>query len=88
MEALRPTATLDNAMPGDYLSIPCIEHEKLEFAVLRRRRLRLVYRDTDGALREQTVLPTDVATRDGAEWLFFQDGDGIEHVVRLDMIVF
>jgi Rho-binding antiterminator len=70
----------------EYLPVACAFHESLEFAVLRRTRLRLVYHDSDG-VREALVMPTDVATRDGAEWLSYRSDAGADGVVRLDRIV-
>lgn len=67
----------------DYVPIACVTHERLEFAVLKRRRLRLYCMDDLGEL---AGLPLDVYTRDGAEWLRLRDQDGCEHVVRLDRI--
>ncbi len=70
----------------DYLPIPCIEHERLEFAVLRRQKLALKLRDETGAAITLIVLPTDVATRDQAEWLTYREASGQVGVVRLDRI--
>jgi Rho-binding antiterminator len=70
-----------------YVPIACAFHESLEFAVLRRVRLRLRYRGADGASLEMHVLPTDVATRDGAEWLSYRQDDGITGVMRLDRLI-
>lgn len=72
---------------SEYVPIACIEHEKLEFAVLRRQKLHLEYLDDSGSARAGVMLPTDVATRDGAEWLSFRDQDGQDWVVRLDRII-
>jgi Rho-binding antiterminator len=72
---------------SDYVPIACVEHERLEFAVLRRQRLRLEYRDETGLTASRVVLPTDVRTRDGAEWLSYRCEDGVEAVIRLDLIV-
>lgn len=76
---------------SDYLPIACIEHERLEFAVLRRQRLALEFQDGGGAVWRGVVLPTDVVTRDGAEWLSYTVMDGGEAgnagVVRLDRIL-
>jgi transcriptional antiterminator Rof (Rho-off) len=72
---------------SDYQPISCAEHEALEFAVLRRRKLVLRWRDEVGEIRERVVLPVDVATRDQAEWLTCQDASGSLAVVRLDQIV-
>lgn len=69
-----------------YQPVACAFHESLEFAVLRRARLRLVYHDAAGEI-SQVVLPTDVATRDGAEWLSYLDAAGNSAVLRLDRII-
>jgi len=71
---------------SDYVPIACIEHERLEFAVLRRQKLVLRMQDESGNDRTLTVLPTDVATREQAEWLTYRDDSGAEGVVRLDRI--
>lgn len=72
---------------SDYVPIPCIEHERLEFAVLRRQKLVLELRDDAGNAVTLTVLATDVATREQAEWLSYRDETGVDAVVRLDRIV-
>jgi len=71
---------------SDYVAIACSEHERLEFAVLRRQKLVLRMLDESGNARTLTVLPTDVATREQAEWLTYRDDSGAEGVVRLDRI--
>ncbi|MDD5330123.1 MAG: transcriptional antiterminator, Rof [Sulfuricella sp.] len=68
-----------------YQPIACILHERLEFSVLRRIPLKLAYRMADRDRSEQ-VLPLDVATRNGAEWLKFRREDGSEDEIRLDWI--
>ena len=68
----------------DYQPIACVAHERLEFAVLKRRRLKLVCRDAAGAI---AGLPLDVYTKDAAEWLRLRDDTGVEHTVRLDRIL-
>ncbi|MCU0841782.1 MAG: transcriptional antiterminator, Rof [Thiobacillaceae bacterium] len=68
-----------------YASVPCVFHERLEFAVLRGLELDLTWSDAAGTQRDR-VRPCDVHTRDGAEWLVFRRGDGAEAVVRLDRI--
>lgn len=72
---------------SDYVPIPCIEHERLEFAVLRRQRLALKISGANGEIRELVVLPTDVATRDQAEWLSYREDGSTTGVVRLDRIL-
>ena len=74
-------------MAVPYQPVACAFHESLEFAVLRRQRLRLRYRGEAGET-EVVVLPLDVATRDGAEWLTFQEAEsGQSQVLRLDAII-
>jgi Rho-binding antiterminator len=71
---------------SDYVAISCIEHERLEFAVLRRQKLLLRVQEDNGATRSMTVLPLDVATRQQAEWLTYRDESGEVGIVRLDRI--
>lgn len=73
-------------MEKEYQPIACILHERLEFSVLRKISLRLEYRQADQDKVEQ-VLPLDVATRDGAEWLTFRRVDGSQEEIRLDRIL-
>lgn len=70
-----------------YVPIACMAHERLEFAVLRRQKLRLRLRLENGGEAELIALPTDVATRDQAEWLSYRTVDGASGVVRLDRIL-
>jgi Rho-binding antiterminator len=72
---------------ADYVPIACVEHEKLEFAVLRRQKLRLEYRDEHGQTRTGIVLPTDVRTAAGAEWLSYRTAEGDPGEIRLDRIL-
>lgn len=64
----------------------CAQHERLEFSVLRRIPLILEYRAAAETVRAR-VLPLDVRTRDGAEWLKFSDESGATAEIRLDSIV-
>lgn len=73
-------------MNEGYQPISCVQHERLEFSVLRRLRLQIEYRD-DGSSHNERVLPLDVFTREGAEWLKFRREDGKEAQIRLDAIV-
>jgi Rho-binding antiterminator len=68
-------------MEQGYQPIACMQHERLEFSVLRRIMLELTY-----AGKRERVLPLDVATRNGAEWLKFRRADGSEEEIRLDRI--
>lgn len=72
---------------SDYVPISCMAHERLEFAVLRRQKLRLRLKQEDGSAQELVALPTDVTTRNQAEWLSFRKEDGQTDEVRLDQIL-
>lgn len=72
-------------MTTGYQPIPCVQHEQLEFSVLRRIPLFLEYRRDEAVVRA-TVMPLDVTTRGGAEWLKFRD-DGEVREIRLDAII-
>ena len=75
-------------MAGDYVPIACAAHERLEFAVLRRQHLQLTWLGQDCRTQfSERVLPCDVATRDGAEWLTIKRPGGEPEVVRLDRIL-
>lgn len=67
---------------SDYQPIACIQHERLEFAVLRRLPLQLKLHDA----RALSGFALDVFTQDGAEWLKFQRAPGVEELIRLDHI--
>jgi Rho-binding antiterminator len=70
----------------DYVPIACVAHERLEFAVLKRRRLHLTCVE-NGIRIEYEALPLDVYTRNGAEWLRARRDDGREITLRLDAIL-
>lgn len=67
---------------SEYQPIACIEHERLEFAVLRRFLITLLLKD-GRVLKGQAL---DVYTKEGAEWLKLREATGAQHVLRLDEI--
>lgn len=70
----------------DYQPIPCIEHERLEFAALRRIPLQMTYSEGDER-RTSRILVTDVRTHNKAEWLSFISETGEDRILRLDCII-
>lgn len=72
---------------SDYRPIACADHERLEFAALTRQWLEVNVTAGDHAGRHR-VLPRDVYTRDGAEWLLAETGSGEQLTVRLDSLQF
>ncbi len=74
-------------IPRDvYLPIACVQHERLEFAVLRRIPLWLRYLAEDGQEHEALVMPLDVQTRQSGEWLMLRYADGSTGELRLDQL--
>ena len=72
---------------SDYQSIACADHERLEFATLARQ--WLVLNVTAGErVGRQRLLPLDVTTRDGAEWLVAKTESDELLTLRLDWLEF
>jgi Rho-binding antiterminator len=69
---------------NDYRPIACADHERLEFAALTRQWLQVNVGEA-GPLR---LLPLDVYTRDGAEWLLAETEAGEQLTLRLDRLRF
>ena len=69
---------------SDYRPIACADHERLEFAALTKQWLQVAV-DGGTVLR---LLPLDVYTRDGAEWLQAQTEAGDVVTFRLDTLKF
>jgi Rho-binding antiterminator len=70
---------------NDYRPIACADHERLEFAALTRQWLDVNVGDRAGS---QRLLPLDVYTRDGAEWLVAETEAGEQLTLRLDRLCF
>ncbi|WP_296755139.1 transcriptional antiterminator, Rof [Thiobacillus sp.] len=69
---------------SDYRPIACADHERLEFAALTRQWLEVT---VEGGMA-QRLLPLDVYTRAGAEWLDAQTESGDTVTLRLDTLKF
>lgn len=70
-----------------YQPITCANHERLEFAVLRKQWLDIEVSAGERAGRWR-LLPLDVYARDGAEWLEARTETGEKLVLRLDHLRF
>lgn len=70
---------------SDYRSIACVDHERLEFAALTRRWLDVNVTAGEPSGR-QRLLPVDVYTSDGAEWLVAETESGEKLTLRLDWV--
>jgi Rho-binding antiterminator len=72
---------------SDYRAIACSDHDRLELAALKRQWLDLKVTTGDRAGR-QRLMPLDVTTRDGAEWLLAETESGERLTLRLDWLQF
>ncbi|MHB1187903.1 transcriptional antiterminator, Rof [Thiobacillus sp.] len=72
---------------SDYRPIACSDHERLEFAALTRQWLD-VNVTTGDPVGRQRMLPLDVYTRNGAEWLLAETESGEQLTLRLDSLQF
>ena len=70
----------------DYQPIDCGIHSEYEVAILRGQPMRLRWRAPDRDEQEQTVIPVDLLTRKGEEFLVVKTRDGEKLEIRLDWI--
>ena len=70
-------------MKTAYTPIACSLHDELQLRVMRGREVGVLWTDERGRKHERTGRLRDVFSRDGAEFLSFDDG--LE--VRLDRLV-
>lgn len=70
----------------DYQPIACDLHSRYELAVMHRMPLTLCWQGSDGLTHLEKVLPEDLETRNGEEFLVLRNGAGEQLRVRLDRI--
>lgn len=70
-----------------YTPISCDLHSQYELAIMHRTQLRVVWRDPNGQDHVCNLLPLDIKTERGAEFLIGQDHTGQPITLRLDRIV-
>jgi Rho-binding antiterminator len=68
-----------------YQPVACADHERLEFAALTRQWLDVTVTTGDHAGR-QRLLPRDVYTRGGADWVLAETESGEKLTLRLDWL--
>ncbi len=74
-------------MSEAYQPISCVDHERLEFAVLKRQWLEVRVKEGEHA-GQHRLLPLDVYAREGVEWLEAQTESGEKLSLRLDWLTF
>ncbi|MGE5624867.1 MAG: transcriptional antiterminator, Rof [Bacillota bacterium] len=70
----------------DYQPIACGLYSQYESAVMHRTPLTLCWRGADGMSHLETLVPEDLVTRNGEEFLVVRNGAGEQFRVRLDRI--
>jgi Rho-binding antiterminator len=71
----------------DYTPIDCGSYSEYELAIMHGNRLRLSWRDAEGFPRIGVLVPVDLRTRQGEEFLVATDHFGDEREIRLDRIL-
>lgn len=74
-------------MSEAYQPISCVNHERLEYAVLKKQWLNVKVQQGVYA-GQQRLLPLDVYAREGVEWLEAQTASGEKLTLRLDWLAF
>jgi len=73
--------------PTDYNPIDCELYSAYELLIMHRKRLQLSWRGPGGVAHIGIVTPTDLSTRDGAEFMVVTGQDGATFTIRLDRIM-
>lgn len=71
---------------SDYTPIDCDVYSEYELAILRKWKLRIGWKDTQGLTHIETLLPRDLQTRHGEEFLIAETVTGERMEIRLDQI--
>lgn len=71
---------------SDYTPIDCALYSEYELAIMRRWKLRIVWKDESGLSHVEMLLPRDLQTRQGEEFLIAETAAGERLQIRLDQI--
>ena len=69
----------------DYRPIPCSDYSNYELAIMHHSRLHVVWLES-GILYNQFVIPIDLITHKGEEFLVFKNDKDETRRIRLDRI--
>lgn len=70
----------------DYTPIDCGVYSEYELAIMRKWKLRISWRDTQRLTHIEVLLPRDLQTRCGEEFLIADSHNGDRLEIRLDQI--
>jgi transcriptional antiterminator Rof (Rho-off) len=70
----------------DYTPVDCGLHSSYELAIMQHQLVRLSWLDNEASVHTETVLPTDLVTRNGEEFMRITRAGGDSLDIRLDHI--
>ena len=70
----------------DYRPVDCDLHSEYELVIMQRSKIVLTWQQVAGSIQTEAVLPLDLLTRSGEEFMVFSTGTGTEYEIRLDHI--
>jgi transcriptional antiterminator Rof (Rho-off) len=73
-------------MSDDYKPVSCATHSEYELAIMHRQKLQLHWHNKAGNERVEEVTPTDMITRNQAEYLLVKTNKHSLIEIRLDRI--
>lgn len=77
---------MSGATMTDYTPIDCDQYSEYELAILRKWKLRIGWRDERGLSHVEMLMPRDLQTRLGEEFLIAETTAGNRLEIRLDQI--
>ena len=69
-----------------YVPVACATHSEYELFIMHRNHLQLTWSDEPGNKHVAVVLPIDLITKDGQEFLLVENKEGKQQRIRLDRI--
>ncbi len=73
-------------MSDDYKPVSCAAHSEYELAIMHKQKLKISWLDESANTRNEEVTPTDMITRDLAEYLLVKTNKNTLVEIRLDKI--
>jgi len=71
----------------NYQAIACAVHSKYELAILQKRVVSISWKDIDGILHQENLLPYDLLSSKGEEFLLAKTKEDDQRKIRLDYII-
>lgn len=69
-----------------YTPVSCERHSEFELLILHNRKIILNWHDKMHIQHKAVVIPKDIQTRSGEEFLLVIDNNNEQHQIRLDYI--